>query len=104
MYGLLDGPASSKQRITFILDGIDHLDEFDSSSTELLSSWLPAQLPPNVKLVLTLRNGEHLEQLRNHLPESSFHQVTILYMRLLRHVHNNHLFVTAGRALSYRGA
>lgn len=77
MYGLLDGPASSKQRITFIIDGIDHLDEFDSSSTELLSSWLPAQLPPNVKVVLTLRNGEHLEQLRGHLPESSFHQVTI---------------------------
>ena len=63
-----------RRRITFIMDGIDHLDDY-SDCCDLLVSWLPSQLPLNIKVILTLRNSDQLDLLRSRLPESAFHQV-----------------------------
>lgn len=74
--GLLDGgPSSTKRCITFILDGLDHLEDFDGDAAELLSAWLPAQLPANIKVVLSVRSGEWLDSMRKKLPDSVFYLV-----------------------------
>lgn len=65
---------SCKKRMTFIIDGIDHLADFESV-VGLLGSWLSLQLPPTIKVLLTLRNGHQLERLRGQLPEKAFYQV-----------------------------
>ena len=74
LHALLASDRPVRRRITFIMDGIDHLDDY-GDFCDLLVSWLPAQLPVNVKVLLTLRNSDQLDLLRSRLPESAFHQV-----------------------------
>ena len=78
---LNDDRCPTQRKIFIILDGIDQLDDFESSA-QLLSSWLPRRLPINMKVLLTLRDGRHLQQLRAQLEsvvsdgiDSFFHQV-----------------------------
>lgn len=53
-----------------MVDGIDHLNDLDNCA-QTLCGWLPAQLPVNVKLILTLRDGKYLQQLRTRLDGST---------------------------------
>jgi hypothetical protein len=57
--GLFDG-QSSDRNIVIILDGVDELEDFESCA-DLLCSWVPRQLPGNVKLLLTLRDPQLLQ-------------------------------------------
>ena len=74
LHRLLDDDRCLKKRFTFIIDGIDHLDDFESV-IDLLAAWLSLQLPVNIKVLMTLRNGQHLERLNGLLPENAFYQV-----------------------------
>lgn len=80
LHRLLDDDLSLKKRLTFIIDGIDHLKDFDDI-VELLGSWLAVEFPPTMKVLLTLRNGHHLERLRSQLPESAFYQVQYFLLK-----------------------
>ena len=74
LHRLLGDDRSLKKRITFIIDGVDHLDDFDTV-LDLLSFWSSLQLPHTIKVLMTMRNGHQLERLRAQLPESAFYQV-----------------------------
>ena len=67
------GPSYSQRKIFIMVDGIDHLEDLDSCA-QTLCGWLPSQLPQNVKLILTLRDGKHLQQLRTQLDSDAIHQ------------------------------
>lgn len=69
--GLLDG-QSSDRNIVIILDGVDELEDFESCA-DLLCSWVPRQLPGNVKLLLTLRDPQLLQSKTSN--SAALHQV-----------------------------
>uniref|UniRef100_A0A0P5L1U9 Leucine-rich repeat and WD repeat-containing n=1 Tax=Daphnia magna TaxID=35525 RepID=A0A0P5L1U9_9CRUS len=98
LHRLMIDERSCKKRMTFIIDGIDHLADFESV-VGLLGSWLSLQLPPTIKVLLTLRNGHQLERLRGQLPEKAFYQLEELTSSeahnlfdacLLQHTHRSH--------------
>ena len=67
-----------------MVDGIDHLDDLDNCA-QTLCGWLPAQLPPNVKLILTLRDGKYLQQLHAQLDGNAIHQNAFYQVRVQLH-------------------
>jgi len=69
--GLFDG-QSSDRNIVIILDGVDELEDFESCA-DLLCSWVPRQLPGNVKLLLTLRDPHLLQSKTSN--SGALHQV-----------------------------
>ena len=60
--------ATPEKPLVLILDALDQLADADNVRSLV---WLPAELPPNVKLVVSTLPGECLEALQHRLPAAS---------------------------------
>lgn len=69
---LFDENQPVLRRMTFIIDGLDQLDDFDADA---VNDWLPDQLPINVKVIISMRSGDQVDRLRAKWPDSAFFQV-----------------------------
>lgn len=58
--------ASADKPLILFLDSLDQLSAAHNAHS---LTWLPAELPENVRLITTTRPGEHLIALRNKLPQ-----------------------------------
>jgi hypothetical protein len=65
--------ATTEKPLVIFLDALDQL-----SSTNAPSNlrWLPNELPPNVKLVMSVIPGAYLDALKRRLPSESFVEIT----------------------------
>ena len=59
--------ATARKRLTLFIDAVDQLDG-DDDAWDL--EWLPAELPPHVRFVISTRGGETLAAARRRFPES----------------------------------
>jgi len=64
--------ASVDKPLVLFLDSIDQLSKAYNAGS---LNWLPAELPDNVKLIVTTRPGEYLVALRNRIPQDSVHKL-----------------------------
>src|SRR5207244_2486186 len=53
--------AAAKKKVVIILDAVD---QFDSAVCASRLSWLPVELPPNVRFILSTPDGTSLDDLR----------------------------------------
>ena len=58
---VLSMAAARGRRIILVLDGLDRM---DTAGDKYKLQWLPAQFPPNVRVIISLAPGEMLDQLR----------------------------------------
>ena len=71
-----------RRTIVVVLDGVDQLHDFQA---QLLSSWLPDQLPANVKVLLSLTDAPavRLLQSRTTANTEAVYQVNTFFCKLL---------------------
>ena len=69
--------AKASKPLFIFLDALDQLSDTDQSRS---LAWLPRELPPHVKLILTTLPGECLESLENKLPEENIFPLEIMSM------------------------
>jgi hypothetical protein len=53
--------AAARDRVVLVIDGLDYLEDLGEAAG---LSWLPQQVPPGVRLVVSCRPGQALEELR----------------------------------------
>jgi WD40 repeat protein len=70
-----DANTTSKKPLVLFLDALDQLSDNDNAHR---LAWLPVELPPNVKLVVSILEGDLLNGLRHRLPVSSWIQLTAM--------------------------
>jgi len=63
--------AADKPLILFL----DSLDQLSAAHNARSLTWLPAELPENVRLIVTTRPGEYLVALRNKLPQNNIFEL-----------------------------
>jgi hypothetical protein len=64
--------ATEQDRLVLFLDALDQLSETDPACS---LSWLPPELPPNVRLIVSTLPGVHLAQLERKLPARNILQL-----------------------------